>query len=304
MSQHSHDVLVIGEGVAGLTAARELARAGLKVATFEAQLFGGLVININELEPAPDARKVGGAELASELMQENGELGVESIQEEVISIRDGGDLKKVETAGTSYDGRALIIASGARLKKLGVPGEAELEGRGVSQCADCDGPMYQNVEVVVIGGGDSALQEALVLAKFCRKVYLVHRGGRFRAQPHFVEQVAAQPKIATVFNASIEMVDGSRMVEGVRVKHHDGRSQTIACAGVFAYIGLAPNGDFLPEEIARDADGFVTTAASLETALPGVYAIGAVRSGYKGLITDAVDEAQRAVRAIRARLMK
>jgi len=304
MSQHSHDVLVIGEGVSGLTAARELARAGLKVATFEAQLFGGLVINVNELEPAPDARKVGGAELASELMQENGELGVESIQEEVTGIRDGGDMKKIETAGGAYDARALVIASGARLRKLGVPGEAEFEGRGVSQCADCDGPMYQNEEVVVVGGGDSALQEALVLANFCRKVHLVHHSERFRARPHFVEQVAAQPKIASALNASVEMIEGSRMVEGVRVKHNDGRSQNIACAGVFAYIGLAPNGGYLPEEITRDADGFVTTAASLETALPGVYAIGAVRSGYKGLLSDAIGEANRAAHAIRARLMK
>jgi thioredoxin reductase (NADPH) len=302
MPQHSHDVLVIGEGVSGLTAAQALARTGLKVATFEAQLFGGLVLNVNELEPAPDAGTVGGAELASQLMQANGELGVESIQEEVIGIRNGGDLKKVETAGTSYDGRALVIASGARLRKLGVPGEAEFEGRGVSQCADCDGPMYQNEEVVVIGGGDSALQEALVLAKFCRKVHLVHRGARFRATPHFVEQVAGQPKITTVFNATAEMIEGSRMVEGVRVKHHDGRSETIACAGVFVYIGLAPNGDFLPEAIARDADGYVTTAATLETALPGVYAIGAVRSGYKGLLTDAIHEANRAAQAIRALL--
>ncbi len=300
MSQHSHDVLVIGEGVAGLTAARELARAGLKVATFEAQLFGGLVINVNELDPAPGARTVGGAELASELMQENSELGVQSIQEEVIGIRDGGDLKKVETAGTTYDGRALVIASGARLKKLGVPGEAEFEGRGVSQCADCDGPMYQNEEVVVVGGGDSALQEALVLAKFCRKVHLVHRGERFRAKPHFVEQVTAQPRIATVFKASVEMVEGSGMVEGVRVKHHDGRSETIACAGVFAYIGLAPNGGFLPEDIARDAEGFVTTDGGLVASLPGVWAVGAVRSGYKGLLTDAIEEADRAAKAVRA----
>ena len=302
MTQDTYDVLVIGEGIAGLTAASELAKAGLKTATLEAQLFGGLVINVNELEPGPEARQVSGAEFAAEMMQANAELGVTSIQEAATTIASSGALLRVTTASASYAARQVVAASGARLKKLGVPGETEFEGRGVSQCADCDGPMYQNEQVVVAGGGDSALQEALVLANYCKAVRIIHRGGKFRAQPHYIEAVAANPKITTTWNATIEAIGGSKMVEHIRIKHADGRAEEFPCAGVFAYIGLAPNTDFVPPEVARDATGCVITQDNLETARPGMWAIGAVRSGYGGTLPDAMEEARRVAAAISARL--
>jgi len=302
MAQNTYDVLIIGEGVSGLTAAHALAQNSLRVATLEAQLFGGLVINVNELEPAPDARTVSGAEFASELMQANADLGVTSIQEAVTALKNGGGLKQVMTGAATYQARHVILASGARLRKLGIPGETEFEGRGVSQCADCDGPMYQNEDVVVVGGGDSALQEALVLAKFCRKVLLVHHGARFRAQSHFVDQVAANGKISTVWNAAVEVITGSKMVERVGIKHADGRAEEIPCAGLFAYVGLVPNAEFLSPELMRDAAGFVMTRETLETAVPGVWAIGALRSGCGGLLSDAIAEARRAAQAISAQL--
>jgi len=299
----SFDVVVIGEGISGLTAAHALAQAGLRTATLEAQLFGGLVLNVNELDPAPDpSHSVSGAEIASELMQANADLGVQSIQEAATSIRDRGATKQITTAAATYEARQVVIASGARLKKLGVPGEAEYEGRGVSQCADCDGPMYQDETVVVVGGGDSALQEALVLAKYCGKVHIVHRGTAFRAQQHFVEQVNANPRIATVWNAQVKSIAGGQMVERVEIAHGDGKVEPIPCAGIFAYIGLAPNADFLPHEIERDGAGAIVTRDHLETSLAGVWAVGAVRSGYSGLLPDAVSEAKQAARAIVERL--
>ena len=299
MPASQYDVIVIGEGVAGLTAANALAKAGMKTVTLEAQLFGGLIINVNELDPAPEERQVGGAEFASELMQSNQDLGVTSIPEPATAIEASGAMKRVVTAGGSYGARHVIIASGARLRKLGVPGEAEYEGRGVSQCADCDGPMYQNETVVVVGGGDSALQEAVVLTHYCGKVHLVHRGSQFRARPHFVDQVRSNGKITTVWNAQLVEIAGSKMVERARIRHADGRTEEFPCAGVFAYVGLEPNADFLSPEYARDSNGFLVTNGNLETSVPGVWAAGAVRSGCGGLISDAIGEAQRVAAAIR-----
>ncbi len=300
MSTTAFDVIVIGEGIAGLTAAGALAKHGFSAATFEAQLFGGLVINVNELDPAPPGGEAGGAAFAAEMTQANADAGVTSIQEPVTAITaaDGG---YTVTAGGSYRARQVIVASGAKLKMLGVPGETEFEGRGVSKCADCDGPMFQNETVAVVGGGDSALQEALVLSQYCGKVLLIHRGSAFRAQQHFIDRVAGNAKIEPRFGTTVEAVLGGNMVEKLRIRHAGG-SEEIPCAGLFAYIGLEPNGDFLPAAVQRDARGFVMTDDALETALPGLWAVGAVRSGCGGSLTDAMAEAGRAAAAVAARL--
>lgn len=302
MSQATYDVIVIGEGVSGLALAGLLAQGGLRVATLEAQLFGGLVLNVNELEPVPEGHPASGAELAAGMMQANAEYGVASIQEPVTALRESGDVIEVVSDAGSHTARHVVVASGARLKKLDVPGEAEFEGRGVSQCADCDGPMYQNEEAIVVGGGDSAFQEALVLAQYCRRVHLVNHDGDFRAVPHFVEQVKSNEKISIVCNASVEAILGGKMVEKARLKHADGRVEELPCAGVFAYIGLEPSTDFLPAEIERDAAGFVRTDSQFRTAMPRVSAIGAVRSGYGGTLAHAMDEARAAAEAINAEL--
>ena len=300
MSQ-SFDVIIIGEGIAGLTAAGLLAKKGFSTASFEQQLFGGLVLNINELVPAPAGGEAGGAAFASEMTGANADAGVTSFSEEVTALAPADGGYTVTTAAGSYHARQVIVASGAKLKMLGVPGEAEFEGRGVSKCADCDGPMFQNETVAVIGGGDSALQEAGVLTHYCGKVLLIHRGTAFRAQPRFVEQVQANPKIEIRFGSTVEAVLGDKMVEKIRVNTGSG-SEELAVAGVFAYIGLEPNAAFVPEAVKRDATGRLVTGDTLETALPGLWAAGAVRSGCGGSLEDAMQDAKRAAEAVAARL--
>ena len=295
------DLIVIGEGVSGLACALEAARSGLRTATLESSLFGGLVLNVNELDGYPGEES--GTNFASSLMQSCAEAGVTSIQEEVTAVSTHGPAFDVVTRAGTHGARAVVIASGARLKKLGVPGEREFEGRGVSWCADCDAPMFQNEDVVVVGGGDSALQEALVLANFCRNVRVATRGDKLRAQKHLADKAAANPKISILRQTTVDAILGTKMVETIRLRNTaDGKTEHIGAAGVFAYVGLEPNSGFAPQHMARDDGGHIMTDAAFETTMRGIWAIGAVRAGYSGLLRDAVKEAKSAAKAVRERL--
>jgi thioredoxin reductase (NADPH) len=293
------DLIIIGQGIAGLTAARLAAQQGKSVTSIEGYVFGGLVLNVNELDGEPEGSPTGsGAEFSSNLLGEIGELGVESVNENVTGLERAGSVLRVTTDQGSHEARAVVVASGAKIRKLGVPGEEEFQDRGVASCADCDGPMYQGQTVVVVGGGDSALQEALVLAGYAKEVRIVHRGAAFRAQKHLADAVAAKGNIQVNWNSFVEAILGSEGVTGVRVKR-DGVLSDISCSGVFAYPGLEPASGFLPAEIQRTGDGLVITDAAMRTALPGVMAIGAVRAGYGGMLTHAMAEAEVAVGALK-----
>ncbi len=297
MSQR-HDVIVIGSGITGLNAARQALQIGMATATIEAQFFGGLVVNINHLDGEVQG---SGTDLATELMSEVGDLGADNTAATVLAIRNEGNDLIVESDAGQHRAGAVIVASGARIKRLGIPGEAELEDRGVSRCADCNGPLYQNQDVVVVGGGDSALQEALVLAQFVRQVHLVHRGTKFTAQRHLVDQVARHPKISVRWRTGVEAVLGVQSVQAVRVNSLDDEARLeIACTGFFAYVGLEPASEFVPDAVARDHNGFLLTGAAMQTAMPGVFAAGAVRAGYGGLLSHAIAEGIAAANSVKA----
>lgn len=302
MAGTSFDIAVIGGGIAGLTAAHHAALAGVSVGHFIADgMPGGLVMNVGALDGWPTAGAVGGAELAAGLLGRNEELGVSLVPSRIDSI-EGAASKTLSGPDGTWRAKQVIVATGASLRTLAAPGAERLAGRGVSQCAWCDGGLYRDAEVVVAGGGDAALSEAIHLAEFARSVTIVTRGEMFRARRSYVSRVAEDERFRLHWASEIVEVLGDKGVEGVRVRDHEaGNEEIVACNGLFVFVGLSPNAGLVPADVARDERGFVVTDASFETALSGVFAIGAVRSGYGGRLTQAVAEATTAAEYAAAR---
>lgn len=296
------DIAVVGGGIAGLTAAHHATLSGASVAHFvEHGMTGGLVLNVGALDGWPSVGPVGGADLAAGLFGHNEELGVTLIPSGIERI-DGGAIKTLSGPDGTWRARQVIVATGATLRTLDVPGAERLAGRGVSQCAWCDGGLYRDAEVVVAGGGDAALSEALHLGQYARTVMIVTRGEAFRARQRYVSRVAEDERFQLRWASEIVEVLGEGGVEGVRVRDREsGSEEAIACTGLFVFVGLAPNAALLRPEIRRDEAGFVVTDESFETSAPGVFAIGAVRAGYGGRLTHAVAEATSAAEHAAAR---
>lgn len=300
---NTHDLIVIGSGVAGLHAALEGARRGLRVALFEEVMFGGLVLNVNHLSPGLAGLPGSGSDLAADLMTQAGDLGVTCIFEGAAGItQEGNGLRVMSRGGESHDAQAVIVASGARLRRLGVPGEADFIDRGVSQCADCDAPMFRGKAALVVGGGDSALQEVLVLADFAEPVHLVHRGSTFTARQDLVDRLRANGKVRVHMEAQVQSLHGEQGLSRAIIRQADGTLTGVDCHGFFAYVGLEPNTAFLPPAVARGPQGHVLVDEQLHSTLSGVYTIGAARAGYGGMLDDAVSDAKLALAAIAGRL--
>jgi thioredoxin reductase (NADPH) len=288
-----YDVVVIGGGMAGLTAAHHAALRGMAVACIdEGGHMGGLVMNVSALDGYPAMGTVGGAELAAGQLEAILDLGVEIVPDTATGLSIDGDIKTVSTGMGEQKAKHVILASGARLKPLGVPGEESLFGRGVSQCADCDAGFFVDQKVVVVGGGDSALQEALHLADYASEITLVTRGNGLRAKQSYVTRAAENPKFTFRWETKVAEISGSDSVEGVKlVPAGGGDAEEFECSGVFVFVGLQPNTEFLAGSLDCDEDGFVKTDTSFATNVEGVYAVGAVRQGFSGQLASAAGEA-------------
>ncbi|MGE4217831.1 MAG: NAD(P)/FAD-dependent oxidoreductase [Alphaproteobacteria bacterium] len=294
-----HDLLVIGAGLAGLAAARHAASAGANTVIVETQpLYGGLVANVEHVDGLSDAagEPTSGMMLAMERLEAAMEQGAELLEAEVLGLAPGTGGFAVTTSAGSRPARAVLVATGGKLRKLDVPGEDAFYGRGVSQCADCDGPMFQDEDVLVVGGGDAAAQEALVLAEFCRSVTVLARSG-LKAQPRYAERLAALPNIRLLRDRAVDAILGDATVTAVRLRAPTtGAVEDFACTGVFPFIGTEPAANFLPAAVVR-RNGLVETDDDLMTTLPGLYAAGAARLGYSGRLADAAAEGEAAARA-------
>ncbi len=287
-----YDVIIIGGGPAGLTAGLYTSRARLKSLLIESGVFGGQMVLTDLVENYPGFPDgISGSELGRLMEEQAKRFGLEAIQDEVIEIGVEGNLKKILTHEGSYSSRALIVCTGTEYKKLGVPGEEEFRGRGVSYCATCDGAFFQDGRVIVVGGGDSALTESLFLTKFVKELYLVHRRDALRATKIYQERAEANPKIKFIWNSVVQSINGDSTVRSVTIKNvKTGESREVQADGVFLFIGLAPRTQFLKGLVSLDENGYILTNENCETSVRGIFAAGDCRKKLLRQISTSVGD--------------
>ncbi len=273
------EVLIVGAGPAGLTAGIYSARFGHTTLLLEKALPGGQVTNTSEVENYPGfAEPVPAWELAQYMEKQAKRFGCELQQLEATGFKISSEGFSVTTTGPIFRPGALIIATGVQPRELGVEGEKRLRGRGVSYCAICDGPLFRNKEVAVVGGGDSALDEAYYLSTICSKVYLIHRRDQFRACIHSQQRLRSRNNVEFVLSSVVRTLKGNSYLEAIEVENViSGYRTELHVSGLFIYIGSVPNTDWCADAVPLDENGFVRTDIELRTAVPGVFAAGDVR---------------------------
>lgn len=296
-----YDIIIIGGGPAGLTAALYALRAGKSVLVIEKSTFGGQITWSPKVENFPTIPSISGAELGDRLTSQVLEQGAELELDEVVSVELDGDIKRVKTDfGGTFEAKALIIAAGARPRTLGIPGEDALMGAGVCFCAVCDGAFYKDRPVAVNGGGNSALQDAMLLSDTCSKVYLIHRRDTFRGEARLVEALRARGNVEFVLNSSITALIGQDELSGLIVTNDKGESREISVDGLFVAIGHAPDNGVFSELIDLDKGGYADSDESCTTKTPGVFVAGDCRKkNVRQLTTAAADGSCAALAACR-----
>jgi len=274
-----YDVIIVGAGPAGLSAAIYSARGGLKTAIFEKGLVGGQITVTNEVENYPGFEEsISGYDLTDKMKQQAERFGAELIEEEIKAIGLEGLCKIVETTDNKYRAKSIIFCTGAHPRLLNVPGEVKLTGRGVSYCATCDGALYRDKIVAVVGGGDSAIEEGLFLTRFAKKVYVIHRRDELRAQKIIQDRALKNPKIEFIWNTVIQEIRGEEKVSELELCNRLNSEITLLPVdGVFIYVGILPNNELLESRVELDTGGFVITDDNMHTNIPGIYAAGDIR---------------------------
>ena len=295
-----YDVVIIGGGPAGLTAGLYTARAKLSSLLIDKGMVGGTITEADQVDNYPGFPEgINGLKLGELMHEQATKYGLEIITAEVTAIELEPGQKVVKTSGGNFVALAVIIASGSERQKLGVPGEKEFTGKGVSYCATCDAPFFKEQTVAVVGGGDAAIDEALHLTKFASKVTVIHRRDQLRATAVLQEKAFAEPKIEFRWNSVVETILGGDFVEGVRLRQViSGKKSVLRVAGVFVSVGLKPDTDYLKGVLPLDASGHIITNNNMETEIAGIFAAGDIRAGsIRQAIAAAGDGATAAIYA-------
>lgn len=291
-----YELIIIGGGPAGLSASIYGARLGLKTLLIEKENLGGLIFLAPRVENFPGfPQGISGAELSELMVEQAKRFGVEITEDEIREVRLKGREKGLK-GRNEYISRAVIIATGSSRRKLNIPGERELEGRGVSYCATCDAPLFKGKRVAIIGGGDTAAEEALLLSKYAEKVYLIHRRSRLRAQP-YLEKKLKESGVEFLLERIPLSIEGRERVEGINLSR-EGKAEFLPVEGIFIAIGFEPNTSFLKGELNLSEDGHIPVNINMETEIEGVYACGDVRiNSPRQAVTAAGDGATSAISA-------
>ena len=300
MEKKNFDVVILGGGPAGFSAAIYAARGAVSTAIVDVNMLGGQPSNYLELENYPGFQLVGGYDLMGKFEEHADKFGVKKFPMQEIEKVDLAQ-KKIYTKEYEFSAKSIIIATGAQPQKLGVLGEKEFVGRGVSYCAVCDGAFYKDKIVAVVGGGNSAIEEAMYLTKFAKKVYVIHRRDKLRADKIIQERAFKNQKIEFIWNSTVFEIQGENTVKSILLKDtQTDKTSKLDVDGIFPYIGISPNTELFSGQLNQDKYGFIITDTTMATSVDGVYAIGDVRNTpLRQVVTAASDGAIGATYALR-----
>ena len=295
-----YDIIIIGAGPAGLTAAIYARRAAKKVVVLEAKVYGGQIVNTLDIENYPAEEHISGYDFATKLYNQAKNLGAEIVFEKVTGIEIKGKQKKVITTDNVYEAGSVIIATGSENRKLGLPNEEQLIGKGVSYCATCDGAFYKNKTVAVVGGGNTALEDALYLADIAKKIYLIHRRDQFRGEDSTVKRLKDKKNIQLVLNSNVTGLNAGDKLESIEVTNTDKETQTIEIDGLFVAVGRTPENKAFANLIKLDEAGFIEANEKCHTNVDGVFVAGDNRTkDVRQLVTAVSDGAVAAIEAVK-----
>lgn len=296
-----YDIIIIGAGPAGMTAAIYARRAAKSVLVLEAVNYGGQILNTPDIENYPARAHISGYDFSTTLYEQAKELGAQFIFEKAVGIKDGNGKKTVVTAKNSYEAKAVILATGSANRKLGIIDEENLLGKGVSYCATCDGNFYRKKVVAVVGGGNTALEDALYLSNLAEKVYLIHRRDSFRGEEANVSRLTARDNVEFIYNSNVTKLISDKRLRAIEVTNKiDGSVKTLEINGLFVAVGRVPENQNFAELIKLDDAGYVQSGEDCHTSCAGIFAAGDNRTkALRQLVTAAADGAMAATEAVK-----